>query len=240
MRLCEEHVRHLKRAVAEVIRSSTIDELKALVDLSRLAYSVRRSSSFKRFLQANLNWQPKRGISLPTMPKIIERLGKISKIYRAALTMNDFIAKIKELGRTIVVEAVPAVKIQIPELADRTAAQLRERAELLFRRSGEDKVEQMLKRWRQYRQHAEIQLIVFYEGHPHIHVYSNHIGYNKYACYLCFNFIKYHAVFEVDGGHQSLYSLWTVKDSINFSTQERAETFQSALKRVSRDVEQKF
>ena len=240
MRFCEERVRQLKRAAAEVIHSSTIGELKALADLSRLAYSVRRSSSFKHFLQANLNRQPKPGISLPTTPKIIERLGKISKIYRAALTMNDFIAKIKELGRTLVVEAVPAVKIPIPELADRTAAQLRERAELPFRRGGEDKVERMLKRWLLYRQHAEIQLIIFYEEHPHIRVYSNHIGCNKYACYLCFNFIKYHAVFKVDGGHQSLYSLSTVKDTINFSTRERAEKFQSALKRVSLDLEQKL
>ena len=240
MRLCEERVRQLKRAAAEVIHSPTIGELKGLVDLSRLAYSVRRSSSFKHFLRANLNRRPEPGISLPTMPKIIERLGKISKIYRAALTMNDFVAKIKELGQRIVVEAVPAVRIPIPELADRTAAQLRERAGLPFQRGGEDKVDRMLKRWPQYRQHAEIQLIIFYEEHPHIRVYSNHIGCNKYACYLCFNFIKYHAVFEVDGGHQSLYSLWTVKDTISFSTRERAETFQSALKRVSLDVEQKF
>lgn len=240
MRLCEERVRQLKRATAEVIHSSKTSELKGLVDLSRLAYSVRRSGSFKHFLQANMNRRPEPGISLPTMPKIIERLGKISKIYRAALTTNDFVAKIKELGRKIVVEAVPAARISIPELADRTATQLRERAGLRFRRGDSDKVERMLKRWPQYRQHAEIQLIVFYEEHPHIHVYSNHIGCNKYACYLCFNFIKYHAVFEVDGGHQSLYSLWTGKDTISFSTRERAETFQSALKRVSLDVEQKF
>ncbi|KAL8828419.1 MAG: hypothetical protein Q9191_002600 [Dirinaria sp. TL-2023a] len=240
MCLCEERVRQLKRATAEVIHPSTIGELKGLVDLSRLAYSVRRSSSFKHFLQANLNRRPEPGISLPTMLKIIERLGKISKIYRAALTINDFVAKTKELGRKIVIEAIPATRIPIPELADRTATQLRERAGLRFRRGNSDKVERMLKRWPLYRQHAEIQLIIFYEEHPHIHVYSNHIGCNKYACYLCFNFIKYHAVFQVDGGHQSLYSLWTVKDTISFSTRERAEAFQSALKRVSLDVEQKF
>lgn len=240
MRLCEERVRQLKRATVEVIHSSTIGELNALIDLSRLAHSVRRSSSFKHFLQANLNRRPEPGISLPTMSKIIERLGKISKIYRAALAMTDFVAKIKELGRKIVVEMVPAARIPIPELADRTAAQLRARAGLQVRRDEENKFERMLKRWPQYRQHAEIQLIVFYEEHPHIHVYSNHIGCNKHACYLCFNLIKYHAVFEVDGGHQSLYSLWTVKDTISFSTWERAEAFQSALKKVSLDVEEKF
>ena len=160
MRLCEERVRQLKRAAAEVIHSSTIGEFKGLVDLSRLIYSVRRSSSFKHFLQANLNRRPEPGISLPIMPEIIQRLSKIFKIYRAALTMNDFVVKIKELGRRIIVEAVPAVRISISELADRTTAQLRERAGLPFQRGGEDKVDRMLKRWPQYRQHAEIQLII--------------------------------------------------------------------------------
>ena len=154
--------------------------------------------------------------------------------------MTDFVTKAKELGRKIVIEAVPTSRIQVPELANRKAAQLRARAGHKFRWDDEIKFGRMLERWPRYRQHAELQLIVFYEENPHIHLYSKYIGCNKQACYLCFSFIKHHARFEVDGGHQSLYSLWTVKDTINFSTLESAQAFQSALRKVCLDVEEKF
>ena len=240
MCLCEERVRQLKRSTAEVANLGTANELQGLQELSQLAYSVRKSNSFERFLQANLNRQPEPGVSMPTALKIIERLGKISKIYRAALTVADFVAKVEEVGRKIAIEVVPTSKIPIPELADRTAAHLRVRAGHRSRWGDENKLKHLLKRWPRYRQHAELQLIIFYEENPHIHLFSNHIGCNKHACYLCFNFIKLHARFQVDAGHQSLYSLWTVKDVIKFSSLERAQMFQSALKKVSVDVEQKF
>ena len=156
MCLCEERVRQLKRVIVEVIHSSTIDKLKELVDLSRLIYSVRRSSSFKYFLQVNLNRRSKLNISLSTILKIIERLNKIPKIYRVALIMNDFIVKIKELDRKIVIEAISTTRILISELTDRTATQLRERAKLRFRQNDSDKIERILKRWSLYRQHAKI------------------------------------------------------------------------------------
>ena len=237
MRLSEDRIRQLKKFTAKVINSSTNCELEVLNDVCQLAYSVRHSSSFKHFIQANLNRKPKPGISLPTTPKIIERLGKISRFYRAALAMTDFVTKVKELGRKIIIETIPAQKIRIPELADRTAAQLCARAGHRVRSDDINKFGRMLERWPRYRQHAELQLIVFYEENPRFHIYSNYIGCDKQACYLCFNFIKYHARFEVDGGHQSLYSLWTVKDTINFTTLERAREFQSALKKVCLDVE---
>ncbi|KAG8529811.1 uncharacterized protein KY384_005292 [Bacidia gigantensis] len=240
MRLCEDRMRQLKKLTAEVIHPSTTSELKALNNLGQLAYSVRRSSSFKHFVQANLNRKREPGISLPTVSKIIERIGKISKFYRAALAMTDFVTKAKELGRKITIEPIPTSRIQIPELANRKAAQLRARAGHKFGWDDKNKFGRMLERWPRYRQHAELQLIVFYEENPHIHLYSKYIGCNKQACYLCFSFIKHHARFEVDGGHQSLYSLWTVKDTINFSTLERAQAFQSALRKVCLDVGEKF
>ena len=55
MRLCEDRIRQLKKLTAKVIYPSTTGELETLSSLSQLAYSVRRSSSFKHFVQANLN-----------------------------------------------------------------------------------------------------------------------------------------------------------------------------------------
>ena len=179
MCLCEDRMRQLKKLTAEVIHPSTTGELEALKNLGQLTYSVRRSSSFKHFVQANLNRKWERGISLPTTSKIIERIGKISKFYRAALAMTDFITKAKALGRKITIEPVPTSRIQIPKLANRKAAQLRARAGREFRWDDEGKFERMLERWPRYRQHAELQLIVFYEENPHIHLCSKYIGCNK-------------------------------------------------------------
>ena len=240
MRLCEDRMRQLKDFTAEIATSSATDDLELLIKLSQLAYSVRHSSSFKHFVQANVERKPRPGICLPTTAMIIDRLGKISRFYRASLAMTDFVTRIKDLDRYIVIEAVVGQKIQISELSDRTGAQLCARAGYDPHWNNKDKFGRMLKRWKIYRQHAEIQLIVFYEENPHIQTYSNYIGCNKQACYLCFNFIKYHARFEVDGCHQSLYSLWTVKENINFSNLERAQAFQSALKNLSLDVRKKF
>ena len=140
MRLCEDRMRQLKKLAAEVIHPSTTGELEALKNLGQLAYSVRRSSSFKHFVQANLNRKWERGISLPTTSKIIERIEKISKFYRAALAMTDFVTKVKKLGRKITIEPVPTSRIQVPELANRKAAQLCARAGRQFRWDDEDKV----------------------------------------------------------------------------------------------------
>ena len=102
-RYCDEthgsymRLRQLKKLTAEVIHPSTTSELEALNNLGQLAYSVRRSSSFKHFVQANLNRNWEQGISLPTVSKIIERIEKISKFYRAALAMTEFVTKAKEL-----------------------------------------------------------------------------------------------------------------------------------------------
>ncbi|KAI4218905.1 MAG: hypothetical protein L6R40_008746, partial [Gallowayella cf. fulva] len=230
MHLCEFRMKQLKELVARVVEPSITSELDALTELSKLAYDVRHSSAFKHFTQANLNRQPPPGISLPTVSKIIDRIGQISKIYRAALTMTAFVTKVKELGKKLAIEAVPTSKIKIPELANRTVAQLGQRAGRNITPEDSHKFKHMLDLWPRYRQHAELQLIVFYEENPRINLDSKHIGCSKQSCYLCYSFIQHHGLFEVDGGHQSLYSLWTIKDTIDFETPDKAQAFRSALR----------
>ncbi|KAL8723993.1 MAG: hypothetical protein Q9181_007037, partial [Wetmoreana brouardii] len=239
MHLCEVRMKQFKEIVARVVDPSITSELDALTELSKLAYDVRRSSAFKHFTQANLNRQPPSGISLPTVSKIIDRIGQISKIYRAALTMTAFVTKVKELGKKIVIEAVPTSKIQIPELEKRTVAQLGQRAGRKLKTEESQRFKHMLDLWPRYRQHAELQLIVFYEENPRINLGSKHIGCSKQSCYLCYSFIQHHGLFEVDGGHQSLYSLWTIKDTINFESPDKAQAFWSALRMVCHDLELK-
>lgn len=113
MRICEERIKELKVLTAEVAQRTAIDELERLRHLSLLAYAVRKSTSFERFLQANLERRPEPGVSVPTASKILERLGKISRIYRAALTIARFMTAIRALGRELTVELILTAQIPI-------------------------------------------------------------------------------------------------------------------------------
>ena len=88
------------------------------MELCKLAYSVQHSSAFKHFVKVSLQRQPQPGISLPTISKIVDRLVQISKCYRAASNMTAFMTKVKEVGRRMNLEALPASRIQIPELTN--------------------------------------------------------------------------------------------------------------------------
>ncbi|KAI4088700.1 MAG: hypothetical protein L6R37_008163, partial [Teloschistes peruensis] len=239
MHLCEVRTKQFKEIVARVVNPSIISELDALTELSKLAYDVRHSNAFKHFTQADLNRQPPSGIRLPTVSKITDRIGQISKIYRAALTMTAFVIKVKELGKKLAIETVPTSKIKVPELEKRTVAQLGQRAGRNLKPEESHKFKHTLDLWPRYRQHAELQLIVFYEENPRIILDSKYIGCSKQSCYLCYSFIQHHGLFEVDGSHQSLYSLWTIKDTISFETPDKAQAFRSAPRMVCDDLELK-
>lgn len=98
----------------------------------------------------------------------------------------------------------------------------------------------MMNRWPAYREHVELQLIIFYEQNHRLTLFSPYIRCNKRSCYLCYNFIVEHGRFQVDGCHQSLYSLWTVRETISFADEERAGVFNRALKKLSFDLEQRI
>ena len=240
MRLCTCRLKQLKELVSRMSLSTTPSDLQDLASLTKLAYQVRRSCSFKQLVAYNISKSEKPGIAVPDLRDIVERIGQISKFYRAAVTLTAFLAKLRKLGRDVEIKTTSTEKIEIPELAFRTAAQVRRRGGDPFTSSGGAQIQNMMNRWPAYREHVELQLITFYEQNHWLTLLSPYIGCNKQSCYLCYNFIAEHGRFQVDGCHQSLYSLWTVRETISFADEERASIFNRALKKLCFDLEQKI
>lgn len=240
MRTCQNRLKQFKELAFKISLSTTPAELQYLVALTKLAYQVRRSFSFKQLVEHNISKSEKPGTPVPEVRDIVERVGQISKFYRAAGTLTTYMAKLLKLGKRIEIKATPTERIKISELACRTAAEVRRRGGHRFTSSGEKQIQDMMNRWPTYREHVELQLIIFYEQNPRLTLFSPYIGCNKRSCYLCYNFIAEHGRFQVDGCHQSLYSLWTVRETISFADEERAGTFKRALKNLCFDLEQKI
>lgn len=240
MRLCIHRLKYLKELVSIILFSNTPSDLQDLASLTKLAYQVRRSHSFKQLVAYNISKPEKPGVTIPDLRDIVERIGQISKFYRAAVTLTAFLAKHQKLGRGIEIKATSTEKIEISELAYRTAAQVRRRGGGPFISGGGAQIQNMINRWPAYREHVELQLITFYEQNHRLTLFSPYIGCNKRSCYLCYNFIAEHGGFQVDGCHQSLYSLWTVRETMSFADEERAGVFNRALKKLSIDLEQKI
>ena len=239
MQLCKHRLKRLKELVAGILISNPPSALQDLVSLTKLAFQIRRSCSFKKLVAYNISRLERPGIAVPELRDIVERIGQISKFYRAAVTLTTFLGKLQRLGIGLEIKAASTEKIEIPELAFRTVADLRSRGGDGFILSSSAKIQGMLNRWPAYREHVELQLIIFYEQHHRLTLLSSYIGCSKRSCYLCYKFIAEHGRFQVDGCHQSLYSLWTVRESIFFADEERAGVFNGAIKKLSLDLQQK-
>ncbi len=239
VRLCKHRLEQLKELASRISLPRPPPDLQDLASLTKLAYQVRRSYSFKQLVAYNISKSEKPGIAVPDLRDIVERIGQISKFNRAAVTLTAFLAKLQKLGRGVEIKATSTEKIEISELASRTAAQVRRRGGDPFASSGGAQIKTMMSRWPVYREHVELQLMIFYEQNYGLTLFSPYIGCNKRSCYLCYNFIAEHGRFQVDGCHQSLYSLWTVRETISFADEERAGVFNRALKKLCFDMEQK-
>ncbi len=223
-----QRLKLLKELASNVVTRNDFTTGHNLRSLIKVAYDVRRSGSFKKL------------IAFPSVSEIVHRIGHISKFYRCAVTLTSAAPKLLELGKVIQIEHISARDIRIPELANRTATQVRCGGGGHFVNVGGDQLSRMIARWPRYRIHAELQLIIFYETHPGLKLYCNYVGCSKRSCYLCYNFIERHGLFKVHGCHQSLYSLWTVPEAITFANNQRAMTFKNALGWIVADLEQKM
>ena len=239
MRLCKHRLKQLTELVSKIPLSTTLSDLQDLASLAKLAYHVRRSCSFKHLVAYNISKSKKPDIAVRYLQDVVERIGQISKFNRAAVTLTAFLARIQKVGRGIEIKATPTQKIEVPELAFRKADQVRCRGGQTFTSSGGAQIQNMIDRWPDYREHVELQLIIFYEQNHGSTLFSPYIGCNKRSCYLCYSFIAEHGRFQVAGCHQSLYSLWAVRETITFVDEERWRIFNRALKKVCLDLEQK-
>jgi len=129
----------------------------------------------------------KSGVAVPDLGDIVERFGPRSKFYRAAVTLTAFLAKLQKLGRDIKIKATSTKKTEIYELAFRTATEVRRWGGNHFISSGGAQIQNMMNCWPAYREHVELQLIIFYEQNHCLTLFSPYIGCNKRSCSLCYN-----------------------------------------------------
>jgi hypothetical protein len=115
----------LRDLSTKLARPSGGSNLEELMLLTEKAHDIRRSSSFKQFLQSNAHGTKRLEAIISFVGSILERLGKISRFYQAATTLTAVGLKLSKRNVTIQIQGVPAPKFQIKELSSRTPAQLR-------------------------------------------------------------------------------------------------------------------
>ncbi|KAK5202894.1 hypothetical protein LTR41_011363 [Exophiala xenobiotica] len=239
MQLASERLSALRRISADLTASEILPDLEKMGLLAKAAYDVQRSSCFDRFLRYNLLVSQK-PIAVQSMAQSLkERLGKMSRFWRAAKTLTAFGSAMLTHKVTVNVLCLPASRHMVRELGKRTPAQLQARGGQPFRSCNDGQLQTKLAQWQSYRLHCEMQLVVFYQENPHLQLRSRYIGCSKLACHLCYNFITNHGQFQLKGCHQGLYSLWTVPLTINFEKHEQAIEFNRALKQLAHTLARK-
>lgn len=98
--------------------------MHSLASLTKLAYQVHQSCSFKQLIEYNISKSEKPDIVIPELKDIVQRLEQIFKFYRAAVTLTTFITKLLKVGKCIEIKAILTKKIKIFKLACHTAAQV--------------------------------------------------------------------------------------------------------------------
>ena len=239
MTMHQRRLQNIKRLTAEAAGNFTSTRIDNLESLVNSAYQVRKSSSFRYFVHQLFEPHFKPKALVANVNEILERLGQLSKFVRAASTIIKHVRKMDEMKIALVVNAAPSNTFTIPELSRRNAADLRARGGQRCSNFTDGHLESMLKRWSEYREHAEMQLISFYEENPMKILHTPYIGCNKLSCFLCFTFIVQHGQFYVSGCHQSLYSLWTVRNIIDFKSSAAATKYKHSLAYVSAALEDK-
>lgn len=239
MTRCDDILGLIKTTTADFLEPSKAIDDESPLELGRLAYTICRSEVSGQAIEADLRTHLGSRVDLHDTLRILKPLDKISKIYQAAFNITDFISRIRHLGGKICIEVVSVAKIPILELASQNTTRLHSQLQAHAGQSDEKQVKCSSERWPYCMQHAELQLVVFYEENPHIHVRSNYIGSSEPVCYLCSTFIRCHARFEVKADSQSRHTLWTIQNTIAFQSNTRAQIFRSALRQAVDEIGEK-
>ena len=240
MQLSCERLCQLRSICVELTTSGSQPTVPKMILLAKIAYDVRRSSSFNRFLRHNILATQKIMAIRSMAEDLKERLGKISRFWGAATSIMSFGSIILSRKTAIQVSCLPSVKHTVHELCKRTPAQLHIRGGQHFKSCNDAHLQQKLGQWPRYRLHCEMQLVIFYQENPHLRLRSRYIACDKLACYLCHTFITAHGAFQIKGCHQGLYSLWTVPRIISFQKDDGALQFQNALRYLANALERRM
>ena len=124
--LCRSRMDELRNLLSELadLRNRSIEKM---MSLTRVAYDVRRSSSFKQFVKFNLQASKREDVREFAAGYIVERLGKISRYHRAAVTIYVFGEKLVKNNRAINFYTVSTSRTRIPELSSRSVDNLQYR-----------------------------------------------------------------------------------------------------------------
>ncbi|ERF70417.1 hypothetical protein EPUS_05236 [Endocarpon pusillum Z07020] len=225
-----------KDMVDLVYRICSAEDQQSVHSLAGLTYQVRQSSSFRYLLESTVHNHSN------VVAKVVERIGKISKFYRSAVTLVRVAAKhcqdidrfrfrtLASQKRAINVLSVSNLNNLISRVPPASRGRLQTQA---------GNAQRLLRRWRHYVLHAEMQLLLFYETQPEIQLADNYIGISKRSCYLCATFIRFHGKFIMEGVHQQLYCLWTIPSTIAFRDTMRENHFLTALSNLCENVNSK-
>lgn len=237
MQLSSDRLCQLRRMCAELGDSGRLADVPEMMVIAKAAHDVRRSSSFDLFLRHNIRFSQKPSAIQSMAESLKERLGKLSRYWRAAQNLTVFGSMM--LARKIAVNilCLSPAKHTVEGMQHRTLSQLRTRGGRGFQSCAGYLLQSKLGQWERYRLHCELQLVVFYQENPHLPLRNDYIGCNKLACYLCHSFITSHGRFKLQGCHQGLYSLWTVPDTICFRNREQAHEFRRALRELAQTLE---
>ncbi|EXJ53494.1 uncharacterized protein A1O5_13270 [Cladophialophora psammophila CBS 110553] len=160
--------------------------------ISMIAYQCRGSGALRLYLKENLCLKAKVGVLDTHIDDIIERIGKLARFFRARKTIATFMAWLASEEISLTVRGVPAHKIAVEELKDRTVADILARGGTKPRPYPKTQIRNMIQRWPRYRVLAEVQLLIFYEEHFHLETVGPYIGGDKLCCYLCHEFLIRH------------------------------------------------
>ena len=89
--------------------------------------------------------------------------------------------------------------------------------------------------------HAEMQLIVFYEGNPALAPRIPFIGTSKKACFLCYEYLLLHPLkLQVSACHQKVYPSWMPPPYYPISRRSRSMPFVKLAKKIEKLTKQEL
>lgn len=120
MQLSSERLCQLRKMCSELGSSGTLSDVPKMTVIARAAHDVRRSSSFDLFLRHNLRASRKPSAIQSMAESLRERLGKLSRYWRAAQNLTAFGSMMLIRNIAVRVLCLSPAKYKVQEMQKRT------------------------------------------------------------------------------------------------------------------------
>ncbi|KAK5050525.1 hypothetical protein LTR84_003806 [Exophiala bonariae] len=120
MQLSCDRLRQLRRMCTELGNSRKLSNISDMMLLAKAAHEVRRSGSFYLLLHHNIRMSRKPSAVNSMLESLKERLGKLSRYWRAAKILTAFGALVLTQNTTIDILPLPSGRHEIPAMSKRT------------------------------------------------------------------------------------------------------------------------